>query len=139
VVVVASDLDPAGTAERLAGRGGGARWSWTGGSRQAAAATSTRRHDVAHQELALEPHGVTRAAAIAAAALASTRSSDGSPISAAATSMPSARPGGDRDRGDVGPGPARVATLTIFVDLRDKIRAFFSDTRTSTVPRKGIR
>jgi hypothetical protein len=56
------------------GGGGGAarwsrwrrRWSWTGCSRQAAAATSTRRHDVAHQELALEPHVVTRAAAIAA-------------------------------------------------------------------------
>jgi hypothetical protein len=33
------------------------------------AATSTRRHDVAHQELALEPHGVTSSAAIAAAAV----------------------------------------------------------------------
>jgi hypothetical protein len=32
------------------------------------AATSTHRHDVAHQELVLEPHGVTSSAVIAAAA-----------------------------------------------------------------------
>lgn len=47
----------------LADRGGGDAGRGPG-SRQAAA-TSTRRHDVAHQELALEPYGVISSAAIA--------------------------------------------------------------------------